>query len=105
MIRRPPRSTLFPYTTLFRSGLSGSSAEKLAKFLLDWSSQHGQQEQDGEIRLKLPLTHEEIVQMIGASRETVTRLLAEFKKKQLVRVKGSTLVIRNRAALENLVSS
>src|SRR5688572_32401537 len=23
MIRRPPRSTLFPYTTLFRSGLSG----------------------------------------------------------------------------------
>src|SRR5690349_22001621 len=23
MIRRPPRSTLFPYTTLFRSGLGG----------------------------------------------------------------------------------
>src|SRR3712207_7649519 len=26
MIRRPPRSTLFPYTTLFRSSLSGSAA-------------------------------------------------------------------------------
>src|SRR2546422_4878525 len=26
MIRRPPRSTLFPYTTLFRSGLAGSAA-------------------------------------------------------------------------------
>src|SRR3712207_6853081 len=26
MIRRPPRSTLFPYTTLFRSRLDGSSA-------------------------------------------------------------------------------
>src|SRR3712207_8048121 len=26
MIRRPPRSTLFPYTTLFRSGLEGTSA-------------------------------------------------------------------------------
>src|SRR5690349_22849872 len=26
MIRRPPRSTLFPYTTLFRSGSRGSSA-------------------------------------------------------------------------------
>src|SRR2546427_7436417 len=26
MIRRPPRSTLFPYTTLFRSGLSGGSS-------------------------------------------------------------------------------
>src|SRR3712207_8672790 len=27
MIRRPPRSTLFPYTTLFRSGLRGIPAE------------------------------------------------------------------------------
>src|SRR3989475_6013273 len=27
MIRRPPRSTLFPYTTLFRSGLSGDGCE------------------------------------------------------------------------------
>src|SRR5262245_64090787 len=26
MIRRPPRSTLFPYTTLFRSGLTPGSA-------------------------------------------------------------------------------
>src|SRR5260370_30132525 len=26
MIRRPPRSTLFPYTTLFRSGFSGRGA-------------------------------------------------------------------------------
>src|SRR3712207_8868154 len=27
MIRRPPRSTLFPYTTLFRSGMTGPIAE------------------------------------------------------------------------------
>src|SRR3712207_2077946 len=27
MIRRPPRSTLFPYTTLFRSGCGGAAAE------------------------------------------------------------------------------
>src|SRR5258707_4520221 len=27
MIRRPPRSTLFPYTTLFRSGLASASRE------------------------------------------------------------------------------
>src|SRR5689334_24273310 len=28
MIRRPPRSTLFPYTTLFRSGFGGFKAER-----------------------------------------------------------------------------
>src|ERR1035438_9132045 len=30
MIRRPPRSTLFPYTTLFRSGKAGSPAIKIS---------------------------------------------------------------------------
>src|SRR3712207_8634265 len=31
MIRRPPRSTLFPYTTLFRSGQRRESAQQLAR--------------------------------------------------------------------------
>jgi hypothetical protein len=39
------------------------------------------------------MTHEEIAQMIGSSRETVTRLLSELKKKELIRLEGSTLVI------------
>src|SRR2546426_6050411 len=30
MIRRPPRSTLFPYTTLFRSGLRRAALERLS---------------------------------------------------------------------------
>ena len=80
-------------------GLSHSAAEKLARFLLDLSADHI--EEKGEIRLKLTLTHEEIAQMIGASRETVTRLFADFKKKELLQVKGSTLIIKNKAGLEN----
>src|SRR5271166_6211726 len=83
-------------------GLSHSAAEKLANLLLEWSVKNGGARQPD--RLKLPLTHEEIAQMIGTSRETVTRLFADFKKRQLIQLKGSTLVIRNRAALENLVS-
>ena len=47
----------------------------------------------------------QIAQMIGASRETVTRLFADFKKKQLLQVKGSTVIIKNRAGLESVVSS
>src|SRR3712207_8320957 len=34
MIRRPPRSTLFPYTTLFRSGESGCGKSTLARMIL-----------------------------------------------------------------------
>src|SRR5258708_8857959 len=37
MIRRPPRSTLFPYTTLFRSGLGGSGDVFNDFYILDGS--------------------------------------------------------------------
>jgi CRP/FNR family transcriptional regulator, cyclic AMP receptor protein len=84
-------------------GLSHSVSEKLARFLLDLSP-HADGGK-GEVRVTLTLTHEEIAQMIGASRETVTRLFTDFKKKQLLQVKGSTLIIRNRAALESLLGS
>jgi CRP-like cAMP-binding protein len=41
-----------------------------------------------------------MAQRIGASRETVTRLLSELKKRDLIKLEGSTLVIKNRTALE-----
>ena len=84
-------------------GLSHSAAEKLARFLLDLSAAHD--DGKGEIKLTLTLTHDEIAQMIGASRETVTRLFADFKKKQLLQVKGSTVIIKSRAGLESVVGS
>jgi CRP/FNR family cyclic AMP-dependent transcriptional regulator len=79
-------------------GLSQSAPEKLARFLLEWSSK-GQPSKQG-VRVKLTLTHEEIGQIIGTSRETVTRTLGEFKSKHLAELKGSTLVIQNKSALE-----
>jgi CRP/FNR family cyclic AMP-dependent transcriptional regulator len=84
-------------------GLSHSAEEKLARFLLEWCESHG----DGgpEIRATLTLTHEEIGQMIGASRETVTRGFGDLKKKQLLQIKGSALIIPNKAALESLLNS
>ena len=84
-------------------GLSHSVGEKLARFLLDLSTDHDSEK--GEIRVTLTLTHEEIAQMIGASRETVTRLFGDFKKRQLLQVKGSTLIIKDRAGLESLLGS
>ena len=48
------------------------------------------------------MTHEEMAQRIGASRETVTRLLSNLRKKQLIRLDGPALVIRDRSGLEAL---
>jgi len=84
-------------------GLSQTTSEKLARLLLDWCDRGGEQTTKG-IRLKVLLTHEEIAQMIGTTRETVTRLLSDFKKKKILDVKGSSMFVLSKPHLENLVS-
>ena len=75
-----------------------SAPKKLAWFFLEWASS-GQRGKFG-IRAKLTLTHEEIGQMIGISRETVTRTLTDFRNQRLVTLDGSTLLIKNPTTLE-----
>lgn len=84
-------------------GLSHSASEKLAKLMLEWCERNGNETEKG-ISVKLTLTHEEIAQIIGSSRETVTRLISDFKKKQIIRIKGSTLTIPDKAVLTAMVS-
>lgn len=80
--------------------LSKTSAGKLARLLL---AQSPLLEPEGpEIRIPTTMTHEEMAHRIGASRETVTRLLTNLKRKHLIRLDGPTLVIRDRTALEAL---
>jgi CRP/FNR family transcriptional regulator len=78
-------------------GLSHSAAEKFARFLIEQAADGSSE--NGEVRLTLTLTHEEIAQMIGSSRETVTRLFSNFKKRELLQVKGSTVIIQDMATL------
>lgn len=82
-------------------GLTASPAQRFAKLLLGWSEEWAETSNDCR-QLHLILTHEEIAEMIGTARETVTRLFADFRKKQFIHSKGSTLVIRNRPALEGM---
>jgi CRP/FNR family cyclic AMP-dependent transcriptional regulator len=81
--------------------LSQSAAEKLARLMVKWSEQTDKRTSHG-IQIFSGLTHEEIAQMICTSRETVTRLLSDFKRRHLVSLVGTTIVIRNRKALEAL---
>ena len=84
-------------------GLAQTTSEKLAKLLLDWCNQNGESTPKG-VRLKVLLTHEEIAQMIGTTRETVTRLLSEFKRRKIIEVKGSTVLVMVKSDLESMVS-
>lgn len=91
------------YEEIRTLGLATSPSEKFTKLLLSWSTKGTQT--DGSSHLRLNLTHEEIGEIIGTTRETVSRLFSEFRKKQLVQIKGATLVIRSRPALEKIVQS
>lgn len=81
--------------------LSESATEKLARLILKWGRDFGELTTSG-IRLQVLLTQEEIAQIIGSSRETVTRLFSALKRQQIIRVNGDAMVIRNSAALASL---
>jgi CRP/FNR family transcriptional regulator, cyclic AMP receptor protein len=90
------------YEEIRTLGLTSSPSEKFARLLLGWCNKGG----NGEpVQVKMTLTHVEIAEMIGTTRETVSRLFSDFKKRQLLQLKGATLVIRNKAALEKMVHS
>ncbi len=87
------------YEVIRAIGLAHSASEKLARLLLQWSAD-GKAIEGGAIRVKLALTHEEIAQLIGTSRETVTRILGDFKRHHVAELTGSTLLVHNKQALE-----
>ncbi len=94
------------YLTVFhdakRLALSSSAAGRLARLLLDWgkSPPHGK----AEVRFTMALTHEEIANMAGTSRETVTRLLGQFRRDKWITIKGSSLIITKPDQLEQLTA-
>lgn len=83
--------------------LSGSAAGRLARLLLQFARQHGKNTNEKkELRFPLTLTHDELAQMAGMTRETVTRLFTRFKKNQWISLSGSCVTIQNPRALESL---
>jgi CRP/FNR family transcriptional regulator len=85
-------------------GLSQSSGEKLCKLLLEWIQRHCAPN-DPEPRMRLPITQDEIAQMIGCCRETVTRLFADLKRRGIADCRTSILRVHDRNALQALADN
>jgi CRP/FNR family cyclic AMP-dependent transcriptional regulator len=87
------------YRDIHQLVLNRSSSGKLARLLLSQSI--GDEGSEG-IRMHSSMTHEEMAQRIGASRETVTRLIIDLRRKRFIRADRAGIVIRDRTALEAL---
>lgn len=101
--RQLSRSYQTAYRQICALGLSESVASKLANLFLGWSGNGNGV--NGRVQLKNFYTHEEIAEMIGSSRETVTRALKYFREHDLITLKGSNLVIHDRQRLKAVVHS
>lgn len=94
------------YKTAFvdarRLALSTSAPGRLAAVMLEW----GRAASCGkpEMKFNMRLTHEELADMIGSSRETVTRALNRFKKEKLIEIRGVSVLILSPEKLEKLTA-
>src|SRR5258707_10617546 len=84
MIRRPPRSTLFPYTTLFRSRLSNSRSAKLSELPVAAARLYTLRSDSAARKTSSPAgksRSEEHTSELQSRQYLVCRLLLEKKKK------------------------
>jgi len=75
--------------------LPQTAVAKLGRLLLELSNENG---------LDKIFTHEEFAQMICSARETVTRLLANLDKRQIISVTSGNILICDRAALQTIAA-
>lgn len=69
-----------------------SAKERLLRLLLEWIDTHGENVR-GTIYIKQPLTHQEIANLLGTTRETITRIFNELRQKNIISIEGKKISI------------
>jgi len=72
---------------------------RVAQMLLRLSDKYGETKDD-LIELNINLTREELANLAGTSRETVSRILSQFGKEKIINIKGRKIAILNRNKLK-----
>jgi CRP/FNR family transcriptional regulator, cyclic AMP receptor protein len=76
---------------------------RLAHLLMQMAKEFGKQE-DGGIRIGAGLTHQELANLIGSTRETVSATLGDFKRQGLLQLDGHSMIIVQSEKLTRLFS-
>jgi CRP/FNR family transcriptional regulator, cyclic AMP receptor protein len=86
----------------FRLALSSSIAGRMAHLLLELTVE-GENAHSMQPEIHMPLRHEDLASMLGSSRESVTRILNNFRRKGIISVDGTRMIILRKEALETLL--
>lgn len=102
---RAARTVALEYKAAFfevrRLALPATASGRVANLLLDWSREQTP-ESSSRGRCMMPLTHEEIASMTATTRETVTRVLGQMKRDQVISIHGAALTVLQPLELERL---
>jgi CRP/FNR family transcriptional regulator len=79
---------------------SDDVTSRVVKLMTRLAARYGKRIQ-GDIYLDIPITHQEMADMIGSSRQTVTEVLGHLRRQGVLRVENRTIFIQNIAWLEN----
>ena len=77
------------------------SAARIRAGILQLSSRHGLPDTRG-VLINLKITHQELAEMVGTSRETVSRTIANLRKLGILKVDGRRLILIDPKALASL---
>ena len=77
---------------------------RVARLLVNLAESHGKVTPNG-IRVEFPLTHQEIADLVGSSRVTVTQILNKFRSSHWIEIESKRVTIHNMDALEDMVKS
>jgi CRP-like cAMP-binding protein len=81
-----------------QSQSSGSVDERIRMCLHELAQKHGIRDAHGTI-IDLKITHQDLAEMVGTSRETVTRVLARLQKQDIVEISNRRITVLNQQAL------
>jgi CRP/FNR family transcriptional regulator, cyclic AMP receptor protein len=77
---------------------SGSADARIRMGIYDLAKKHGIRDAHGTI-IDLKITHQELAEMVGTSRETVTRVLARLREQGIIEISSRRMTLLNPKAL------
>jgi CRP/FNR family transcriptional regulator len=94
------------YASIRCRSLSRTVSERFARLVLHWAEcpLASQSKYTAKAQIRVTLTHEEIAQAMGTTRETTSRTLREFREKQWITINGSIWTISNEGAIRHLAA-
>lgn len=93
---------LVQYEELVKCLLPRETEVRLANLLPMLARKFGEGEAHGALTIDLRLTHQDLAAMVASTRESVTKVLNEFRNRDVIAIKSGRITLKNYKALEDL---